>query len=87
MKKIKAVRWGVWDNVDSCWLGDDFGPKLFDDKTLAQASCQLTAMQLGNDELRYSPKKFKNVKLKLKDEVLPRRSSLSALRILEGIVE
>lgn len=86
------MKWGIYDSRDQCWLGDDNGPKLFDDadpalkgnaEPIAKVAAQGAAMQLRRDPREIRAKEYDGTGTKLKDQVEPKMSMEEALRRME----
>jgi len=67
------MKWGIYDNVDHCWLGrpDEAGPRLFDTdefvngkqlgenaRKFARIAAHLAAVRLGMDRRRIVAKVY-----------------------------
>ena len=78
--------WGLYDKKDNCWLGDENGPKPYEDKTIARIAAQVIADQLGYGELskRIEARELPDYNLKLKDSVDTKRTALESIRRIEG---
>jgi hypothetical protein len=72
---------GLWDARGRCWLGDDHGPKLFEDQELARAAATVASEQLGYT-IRAIPFDGKN--LRYKDKVPCRMGTLAAIQKIEA---
>jgi hypothetical protein len=79
----ESTRWGVLDGEDNCWLGDDSGPRLFPDATMARISAQVLGVQLGFHPLRLKAKEFTAPSVRLRDELPTRMGTVDALRRIE----
>jgi hypothetical protein len=77
------MEYGLFDTVDQCWLGDDKGPKTFTDRTLAQASAQMTCVQLGWPQDRVRPKPMPDGVNRHKDDMDLKMTPAEALRAIE----
>jgi hypothetical protein len=80
---VSAQQWGLLDTQDNLWMGDDEGPKLWDDRTLARVAEHVLSIQLGwpYGRLRVEPYESHG---KQRDEVRTLMDTLTALRIAEG---
>lgn len=77
------MKYGIYDTVDECWLGDDNGPKLFEDEVVAQVAAQATGVQLGYAPTRIQHKEFIPASLHLRDQVDAKMTMLEALQGIE----
>ncbi len=79
--------YGIYDTKDNCWLGDDTGPKTFEDYTLARIAAQMAEDQVFSNRgmgLRFQAKEYKVKNLRYKDSLDTKRTALEALNRLEG---
>jgi len=44
-----TLRFGVLDTEVDCWIGDDDGPRLFDDEDVARVSAAILGKQVAQD--------------------------------------
>jgi hypothetical protein len=94
----RALKWGIYDNVDHCWLGrpDEGGPRLFDTdeklngiplgenaEKVARVAAQIAAHRLGMDTRRIVAKAYDVPATKVKDELPLKDTTLNVLRKLE----
>lgn len=81
-------QWGVYDIQDNCWIGNDAGPKVFDDFTVARIAAEVCADQLGYElHGRLEAREYVSGNVRLRDEIPTKRSPLKALqRIEDGLV-
>jgi hypothetical protein len=93
------MKYGIYDTVDNCWIGNQDGPKLFDDatteekhpgiqaKTMAQMAAQVIETQVFGTDLghRYEGREFNEKNLRLRDSVDVKLSGIDALKKLGGI--
>lgn len=78
------MSWGIFDTVDELWLGDDQGPRLFEDETVAKIAAQVADVRLRQDLGRSRAKEFpKGGYLKVKDELELKMSGLEAIKRIE----
>jgi hypothetical protein len=82
----KITLYGIYDTKDNVWLGDDFGPKRFDDFTIARIAAQVTEDQVFGSDLggRYVAKPIPDAERHLRDEVTTKRTPLQSLRRIEN---
>jgi hypothetical protein len=80
---VSAQQWGLLDVQDNLWLGDDEGPKIYDDLVIAMCARTVVSIQFGwpASRLRVEPYDSHGAK---RDEVEPLMTTLNALRIAEG---
>lgn len=78
------MKYGVFDVKDKCWIGDDKGPRLFDDMLLARVAAEMVDVQLKTIMGRHRAKPYLVEANKLRDEVQVQVSSERALELLEG---
>ena len=80
------MTWGILDTKDNLWLGDDTGPKLFDDLMLARCAAQLWEAQVLETDLggRYQAREFTGAG-KIRGEVEAKFSAHEALKNIEGL--
>lgn len=78
--------YGIYDTKDNVWLGNEKGPRVFEDFMLARVAAQLAEMQVFGSDLGclYQAKEIKDGKFLLRDEVKTKMSSLEALKRIEG---
>lgn len=82
--------YGIYDTKDNCWLGDDKGPKVYTDYTIARIAAQVVEDQVFGGlgmRLRYEAREFKNQVVRLKDSVGTKRTFLESLQRIEGYKE
>jgi hypothetical protein len=77
-------RYGLYDTEGGVWMGDDDGPKLFEDESLARIAAQMMDVQLGQDPGRTRAKPFDELPKRKRDEVATRMSSEEAISRLEN---
>lgn len=84
-KKLTG-RFGVYDTKDNCWLGDENGPKVFENYLVARVASQVYAMQSFGTDLvcRYKAMPIPEGINKKKDEVPTKMDTLQALTRLEN---
>jgi hypothetical protein len=80
------VSYGVYDERDSCWIGDESGPKQFDNFILARIAAQVYEDQIHGTDMggRFVARELPQDAFRLKDQVAPRRSTLASLQRIEG---
>lgn len=78
--------YGIYDTKDNIWLGNEKGPSVFTDYTLARVAAQIAECQVYGTDLgcRYQVAEIKDGKFIYVDEVKTRMSSLEALKRIEG---
>lgn len=92
------MRYGIWDPIDQCWLGDGTGPKTFgagdvvgedreldDDgaRAIARVSAEIACVQLGWPRNRCQVREYDGSGTKLKDELPAKDTTENVLRKLE----
>ncbi len=75
--------WGLWDIKDGLWLGDDNGPRKFNDEMLAKIAARTYAYQLGWAGTRVQAKLFDSSGKK-RDELPVKVSALRAYQMIES---
>ncbi len=75
--------WGIYDTQDDSWLGDEQGPKLFEDEVLAKVSAQVTSAQLGGNPTRCRAREYDGSGTRYKGEHKTLRSAHEALKGIE----
>lgn len=85
----KIVLYGIYDTQDNCWLGDEFGPKRFDDFMVARIAAQVYEDQTLGTDLggRYKAKPIPTEEFQKKDEIATKRTTLKSLQRIEGRAE
>lgn len=92
-----AIRYGIYDTLDHCWLGDTKGPSLLtegDDVLghpmgadqvlmIARIRAQMTNVQMGYPSTRLIAKLYDESGTKLKDEITTKMTAEEALRAIE----
>lgn len=79
----KPHQWGLLDTEDRLWLGDDDGPRVFEDELLAQAAAVLWATQLDWPQRRVKAHPFTlDEPLRKRDEVLATDAGIERARAL-----
>lgn len=76
-------KWGVYDATERIWIGDDHGPKLYDEQWQAKVAARVFDAQLGNTPGQCREKEFIRQKLRLRDTVDIKMSALKAIKGLE----
>ena len=78
--------WGIYDTQDSMWIGDEAGPRAFEDHTLAQCAAQITEEALLGTDLacRFQAREIPESAWRLRDELALKHSPLEAIRRIEG---
>jgi len=83
------MKWGIYDTKDHCWLGDERGPKLFDDDDpmhkgnafpIARAAAELADIQMGWPPKRSVARRYDLTSVQKKDELPIKRTATEALR-------
>jgi hypothetical protein len=94
--KKKKKRWGIYDRLDKVWMGDDKGPRIYEDTVingekigghkLATLACQVCAEQLGYGISCWPLQviEYEEGPKVLKDEVKTIMTPVEALQKLEG---
>lgn len=77
------TKYGLLDMVDNCWLGDETGPKLFDELWVARIAAQVADERLGYAPGRTRAIPYMEGPVRLKDQVDTKMSALEALQKLE----
>lgn len=77
------MAWGIYDTKDDSWLGDEHGPKTFEDEVLAKVAAQIASTQLGTDPTRCRAREYDGSANKLKGEFATRMTPEQALRHIE----
>lgn len=72
-------KYGLMDVRDNLWLGDDAGPRVYEDETLARAAATILTEQLGR-WIQAMP--FEEAGAK-RDEVIVRMSTEEAIRNID----
>ena len=81
------MSFGIYDTETNCWIGNNDGPRTFDDKVLADIAAQIVACQLGHPVIRYRGQEYSPAPVRLRDVLEPRMTPEEALkRIEEGYV-
>ncbi len=78
------MKWGIYDPVDNCWMGNDHGPHLFDDQVIARLVSETTDVMLGYPRRRLLEKEFPDEKLRLRDTADVKMSAEEALDAMEN---
>ena len=83
---MSEMTYAILDTADNCWLGDDSGPKTFDDFMLARVAAQVWETQVYGTDLgaRYKAVEYLPAALRLKDHVETKMNTLKALQRIEG---
>ncbi len=77
------MKYGIFDEVDNCWIGDGDGPKSFTDRSMARYAQVVIGEQL-RDPKRFKVKPLPSVTFKHKDTVDAKLTPLEAIRRIEG---
>src|SRR5271163_4588852 len=82
----KITLYGVLDTKDNVWLGDEFGPKRFDDFVLARIAAQVAEMQaFGTDLLcRFQARPIGGENWRKRDDMPTRMGAEEALCRIEN---
>jgi hypothetical protein len=80
------MKYGLYDNQGKCWLGNEDGPKTFDDFMLARVAAQIVEDQITGSDLgcRIEAKELPEDSWKFKDTVSLKHSTLESLQRIEG---
>jgi hypothetical protein len=78
------MEWGLYDTKDGVWMGNDKGPKTFDDYMLARIAAEMVDVQLGQKTGRTKAKEYFGGANRLRDEKPTRMGSERALKLLEN---
>lgn len=78
------MKWGVYDTRDNVWMGDDSGPKLFNDQLLARCAAQILDMRLRQAPGRTKAREYTTPATQLRDSITPPMTTLQALKKFEG---
>lgn len=77
--------WGIYDPKDNTWMGNDDGPLLYFDETVAHVAQMVMATQTGRaDILKYEIKYFTKGPTTWKDDIPAIMTPLEAIRTIEG---
>lgn len=76
-------RYGLFDTVDKCWMGNEKGPVRYDDWDLARMAALVASEQLGWSHKRIRAAGFVDDKMILVDEVSTLLTPLEAIQRLE----
>lgn len=79
-----AGEWGIFDTVEKVWIGDESGPRLFEERWLAKVAAQIVDVRIGQEPGTCREKPFTQQPVRLKDTVATQMDSLTALRKLES---
>jgi len=77
------MQYGLYDTEDGIWFGDDDGPRMYDDYTLARVAAEMVDMQLGQEAGRTRAKEYYAAPMRLRDTVAVELSPLEAYKRLE----
>lgn len=72
-------KWGLLDTADNLWLGNQKGPLLYTDETIARAAASIAGERLGQ-AFRVRAQRFESMTATFKDEITPEHSLDEALR-------
>ena len=80
------VLYGIYDTQDNMWLGDEFGPKRFDDYLIARIAAQVVEDQVFGTNLggRYVAKAIPEAAYTKRDDVTLKRTTLESLTRIEN---
>jgi hypothetical protein len=81
------MSWGILDTKDGLWLGDDSGPRLFDNYLMARIAAQLWEHQVtGTDQgARFVAKEISDDgNWNKRDELEVKHDALKSLARIEG---
>lgn len=86
------MKWGLYDTVDLCWLGDEHGPKLFDEgdplykgerdscHLVARLAAEMADIQMGHRPHHTIARPYDGTGTKFKDEIPLKRTMEEAMR-------
>lgn len=78
------MKYGILDIVDNLWIGTEEGPKLYEDKTLAEIAAMVAAKRTNVPVIRYRAMPFdEGQSVRQKDEIATDKDSLTTLIELE----
>jgi hypothetical protein len=77
------MKFGILDTVDDLWMGDDNGPKLFDEEDLAKIAARIVDVRMGHPPGRYRALEFTQTEVRRRDAVDTKMDTLEALTLLE----
>lgn len=77
------MKWGIYDPVDGCWMGDEQGPRLFDDQAIARVASEMVDVMAGWPRRRCQEQPYPGGMATLKGEVEKKMSSEEALKGME----
>lgn len=78
------AKYGIYDTVDHCWIGDNDGPNLCENYTLQRLAAEVTEHQLyGTRVGRLKATPFGDHPLKFKDSVNTKMSGEQAIKEIE----
>jgi hypothetical protein len=82
----KIALYGVLDTKDNVWLGDEFGPKRFDDFVVARIAAQVAEMQVFGTDLacRFEARPIPGDSYKKRDDMPTRMGAEEALNRVEN---
>ena len=75
--------YGIYDTVDSCWIGNSAGPLLYEDLALAKVAARITDVRLGQVPGRTRASFYGEQSVVHKDSVDAEMSAEEALGKLE----
>jgi hypothetical protein len=89
------MRWGIVDVTDGTWIGNDQGPITFDENDFATPEMALGVARVSSQTLetqvygtdmgcKYQVREFPEERMRKKEDIPVRMSSLQALQRLEG---
>lgn len=83
------MQWGILDTRDNLWLGDDNGPRMFDNEMLARCAAQIWEDQVLGTDLGgvFQVREIHDREWRIRDELEVKRTGLESLRRIEGDVE
>lgn len=78
--------WGIYDKADNCWIGNDDGPRLFDDHIIARMAAQVIECAVYGTDLgcKYEARIYPKAPVRLRDKVDLKLTPLKALERIEG---
>lgn len=83
------MAWGIFDTQDDLWIGDDNGPRVFEEEFIAKVAAQVVSDQvLGTDLVdRFQAREIEDREWRKRDEITVKRTTLESLQRIEGRVQ
>lgn len=79
-----SEKFGIYDTADGTWLGDDSGPRLFDDEALAKIAARVLDVQMNQMPGTCVAREYDPAPKRLRESVDTKMSTLDALKALES---